>query len=113
MSMMIGGNSPSLKISTSTPKGGGNQAKYWEEETVVAEVTKDSFAKYIISNCKKSGKRYINVREWYHTSNNPTWLPAKAGCAIPINGAVALNVIAAMAKTLGLEVVVYDGTNKP
>jgi hypothetical protein len=96
MAMMVGGNSG--------PLGGGNAAKYWDEETIVQEIGKNAFAKYIISDCKKNGKRYINIREWYHTQNNPTWLPAKAGCAIPVDNAIALNVITAMARALGLEV---------
>ena len=67
---------------------------YWDKEEVVGEVDKDLYSKYIVSACEKNGKKFINVREWYHTQADPTWKPSKSGMAIP--DGVAQKVLAAL-----------------
>ena len=77
-----------------------NSGGFWDAEIVITEVPKDDFAKYIISKCAKGGKEYINLREWYHTRNDPTWKPARAGVAIPISTGVAREVITALMQAM-------------
>ena len=78
---------------TSKSKGG-----YWDAETIVAELPKDDFAKYVVSACVKNGKKFVNVREWYHTSYDPTWKPSKSGMAIPVG--VAQDLVHAIEEAL-------------
>ena len=70
--------------------------KYWDEEVVVAEIPKDTYAKYIVSKCKKGTKEVVNVREWYNTKLDPTWRPSKSGMAVPIADGTCWNLIQAM-----------------
>ena len=77
-----------------------NSGGYWDAEVVVAEIPKDDFAKYVVSKCAKGGKEYINLREWYHTRNDATWKPAKAGAAIPVPNGVAKGVITALMQAM-------------
>ena len=65
---------------------------FWDEEKFVGEVKKDDFAKYVINLCKKNGKEYITIREWYITSSNPVWRPSKNGMSLP-PGAVTAAVV--------------------
>lgn len=70
---------------------------YWDEEVVVEEIPKGELAKYIVSRCKKGGKEYINIREWYCTRTDPTWRPSKAGMTLP-PGDVTKHVLNALAE---------------
>lgn len=69
-----------MNISDSRPANNS----YWDEEIIIAEIPKDTYSKYIVSQCTKNGKTFINLREWYCTSKDPQFKPAKAGAAIPV-----------------------------
>lgn len=67
---------------------------FWESETIINEIPKTDFAKYIISICEKNGKKYLNVREWYSTKKSPKLRPGKSGICMPID--VAGNLLEVM-----------------
>ena len=75
---------------------------YWTREEVIAEISKNDTSKYIVSRCEKDGRKFINVREWYCTRNDPTWKPAKSGMAIPVENGIAEKTLEAMQDVLEL-----------
>jgi len=60
-------------------------AGFWDSEEPIREISKGETSKYCVHYVTRQGNSYINVREWYCTRNDPTWKPAKAGMAIPLN----------------------------
>jgi Transcriptional Coactivator p15 (PC4) len=63
------------------------QKSYWDSEIYLAQVEKTPTSQYQVHAVEKSGKRYINIREWYCTKTDPTWKPSKSGMAIPLEQA--------------------------
>lgn len=56
---------------------------FWDGVELIGEVTKSEHSKIKVERCTKSGKTYINMREWYNKSSDLEWKPGKSGMAIP------------------------------
>jgi hypothetical protein len=83
-------------------------ANYWDSEEVLCEVPKSEKAMVRISHTIKNGRDYLNVREFYCTSNDPTWKPSKSGMTFPLNNDSSIeiaNVIQAAVVKLSKELV--------
>lgn len=50
---------------------------YWDAEVEIGRIEKSESTDIVISACRKSGKNYLNIREWYVKKDE--WFPGRNG----------------------------------
>jgi len=63
---------------------------YWDKEEVISEIHLSEKSKIVVSAVEKNGKQFVNVREFYCTSQDPTWKASKNGMPVQYAYATAL-----------------------
>ena len=55
---------------------------FWDERELVVEIENGEHSKFVVDRCKKAGKDYVSIREFWNTKSDPEWRPGKSGMAI-------------------------------